>query len=199
MKTLERAILTYTGFTEGPHRRKDTEDLYFGRVRTYASARCTTYPPAPWTADVRETADQLARQHIREIAIIAYSHGSAAALDLTRAAHLLGIHTGLLLLCDGVGRADWLPRRTIFQPFTFRSLTPHHSIRIPPSVSRVASVRQSIDIPRAHDIIAEDPTRTTIRPAIPVALPHRSIDGSLTWFSLVTEELDLWSSLPTSP
>lgn len=193
-----RAILTFQGFRESEHARTGTEDAFFYVIRQFASSEITTYHPRDWTSDVKALANQLARQGIRNVAIISYSHGQAAATAFARVAYTLGISTDLWLACDPVYRPTFLPRWNWLQPLAFRALLPNGSITVPRTIRRVAWVRQKIDLPRGHDLIAEDPTSTYIEEPIVIPLRHTLIDHAPRWIDLIREEITDWAFPPVA-
>ena len=188
------AIITFQGFTEGDDYRTGTEDLYFSIIRKFAGENVTTYHPEPWTADVKTIALQLARQHIRNVAMISYSHGQASACDFAKACYALGITVDLWLACDPVYRPAWLPRFNFLQPLAFRALSKSPKIKVPQNVRRVAGVRQKFNWPSGHDLIATGDTHIEVFPFVPMA--HTEIDASREWYDLVRYELSIWASPP---
>jgi hypothetical protein len=190
-----KAILPLQGFTESDHRRSGTEELYFQVIEAFdAFPGVITFRPAPWTENMQHIARQLARNGIRDVCLISYSHGQAAACDFARHASELGITVSLWLACDPVYRPAWLPRLNILQPLAFRALTKSVKIKVPPNVRRVAGVRQKFNWPSGHDLIAGGDTRIEAFPFLPYT--HQQIDQSPEWFQLVHEELTTWASPP---
>lgn len=182
------AILTFQGFTEDHDRRTSTEDLYFTVIRTFLGPFTVGCLPQPWTADVRAIVRQLARQGIKRLALISYSHGQAAAVDAAKEAYKVGIAVELWCACDPVLRADWLPRRNAFQVFSFRSLFQKGTIKAPPNIRRIIGVRQRVNRPNGHDIVPTGP-RQVVQHFRELPYPHSEIDGSPEWFALVELEL----------
>lgn len=196
-----KAILTFQGFTESARSRTGTEDLYFTVIRKFADSNTTTYQPQEWTANVKKTARQLARQGIRDVALVSYSHGQAAAVAFAKYAYTLGIQVNLWIACDPIYRAPFIPRKNIFQIFSAWSLTPWAAIKVPRNVSRVAYLTQSQNIPKGHRMEAADAALTKIHHAGEQFQTHQSIDHCGPWFELVETELTAWSNppLPTAP
>jgi len=190
-----KAILTFQGFTESDDERTGTEDLYFNVIRRFAREDITTYQPRAWTSNVKTLAAQIARQGIRNVALISYSHGQSAAVDFAHEAYKRGIAVDLWCVCDGVYRPAWLPRWNWLQPLSFRALAKSATIRVPYNIRRVTGVRQNISWPFGHDL---EPVSflTTIEPLARLPYTHPSIDQSPEWFQLVRHELQKWSNPP---
>jgi hypothetical protein len=189
------AVLTFQGFTESSRQRTGTEDLYFSVIRQFASRSTTTYQPQPWTADVKTLAAQIARQGIRNVAIVSYSHGQSTAVDFSKAAYSLGITVDLWLACDPVYRPAWLPRWNWMQPLAFRALTKTARIKVPHNIRRVTGVRQDISWPAGHDLTPTSPA-TYVEDLIKLPYSHTTIDHAPEWFSLVKTELASWITPP---
>lgn len=191
-----RAILTFQGFRESEHARTGTEDAFFTVIRQFASSEITTYHPRDWTSNVKALASQLVRQGVRNVALVSYSHGQAAATAFARHAYTLGISTDLWLACDPVYRPTFLPRWNILQPLAFRAMLPNGKITVPRSIRRAAWVRQEVDFPRGHDLVAEDKSSTHVAEPIVIPLRHTLIDHAPRWIDLLREELTCWAHPP---
>jgi hypothetical protein len=188
-----KAIITFQGFTESDENRTGTEDLYFSVIRRFAREDITTYQPQPWTANVKTLAAQVARQGIRNAAIVSYSHGQSAAVDFAQAAYRLGITIDLWLACDPVYRPAWLPRWNWTQPLAFRALTKSARIAIPFNIRKVTGVRQDISWPFGHDLKPASPL-TTVEDLVKLPYSHTAIDQAPEWFQLVRTELQKWTN-----
>jgi len=182
------AIVTFTGFTESDAQRTGTEDLYFDIIRKYSGETVTTYQPREWTTDIKKLAYQINRQGIRNVAMISYSHGQAAACDFARECYKLGIAVDLWVACDPVYRPSWLWRKNWTQPVAFRALFKNSKITVPSNIQRVTGARQNISIPCGHDMRTS--LGTTLIPLIYLPYSHAQIDGSPEWFAIVKQELD---------
>jgi hypothetical protein len=193
-----RAILTFQGFRESNAARTGTEDAFYSIIRLFASSEITTYHPKNWTADVKELANELARQGIRNVALVSYSHGQAAAVAFAKFAYTLGISTDLWLACDPVYRPTFLPRWNCLQPLAFRAMLPNGKITVPRCIRRVAWVRQKINLPRGHDLIPEDPTNTHVAEPLIIPLRHTLIDHAPRWVDLIRQELTTWANPPAA-
>jgi len=187
------AIVAFQGFTESDNSRTGTEDLFFRVIRCYASPTVTTYHPRTWTSNVKRIAAQLSRQGIRNVAMVSYSHGQAAATDFANACYTHGISVDLWLACDPVYRPTWLPRLNWLQPAAIRALCQSAIIKVPHNVMRVVSVRQELSIPRGH-LLRATSSNTHIEPAKVLRYTHTTIDQSPEWFTLVARELGHWVS-----
>jgi len=189
-----RAIITFQGFTESDAYRTGTENLYFQVTRMFSRGDILTTLPHPWTANVKTVAAQIARQGIRDVCVISYSHGQAAATDFIEECYKLGITVNLWLACDPVYRPGWLPRKNFFQPLSFQSLTRRIKIKAPKGVSRISYVTQGVKWPFGHEIQPFDENTRTER--LVLHSPHTSIDEHPQWFELVEKELEGWANPP---
>lgn len=194
MSNSMRAIVTFQGFTESNSYRTGTEDLYWTVIRQFADGSITTYQPQEWTANVKRISRQLARQGVRDVALVSYSHGQAAAVDFARYAYGLGITVTLWLACDPIYRAPILPRLNILQPLAAWSLTRWATVKIPRNVTRAVYVTQTTNIPKGHKLIAEDSANTTIHHAGVLPQTHQTIDHCGAWYDLVQSELEQWAN-----
>jgi len=193
------AIITFQGFLEDESRPSGTEDLWWSVVRPLSGPDCTTYHPRTWTAKTVPILEQLRRQHVARLALVSYSHGQSAALDLARRAPHYGLDIDLWLACDPVYRPTWLPRWNAFQPLSFRAMLPGGGkLHVPPSIRRVVWCRQRVDLPQSADLVAENHERTHIEPAVEIDLPHTAIDNSVRWFELAQRELWVWCNPPAA-
>jgi hypothetical protein len=193
-----KAIVTFQGFTESETRRTGTEDLYFEVIRKFAGPYITTYQPRTWTTNVHALSAQIARQGIRHVAMVSYSHGQSAAVDFAESCYDLGIRIDLWLACDPVFRPAWLPRSLWFQPLAFRAMGPHKSatIHVPENVRRVCGVRQELSRPQGHQMKAKGGnTRINEFPVLPYS--HTAIDSCSEWSHMVEEELRMWCRPPS--
>lgn len=187
-----RAVLTFQGFTESIRTRTGTEDLYFNVIRKLSGEHVTTFQPVQWTVNAKQLAGQVARQNIRRVALVSYSHGQAAALDFAAEAYKLGVETDLWLACDPVYRPAWLPRLNLTQPLAFRALIPQSAkIAVRTPIKRIAGVRQKLNIPRGHDIVAKHPG-IHVEPFKVLEYTHVTIDQAPEWFTLVDTKLKRW-------
>jgi hypothetical protein len=191
-----RAILPIQGFLESDSRRSGMEDLAFQVIETFGGDGVVTYAPVQWTENMAHIAAQIARQGIREVVLITYSHGQAAACSFARHASKLelGITVSLWLACDPVYRPAWLPRWNILQPLAFRAMGSTAKIKVPHNIRRVAGVRQKFNLPAGHDLIPTGDTHIEIFPFLPYG--HTLIDQSPEWFTLVADELTHWKNPP---
>ena len=188
-----RAIVTFQGFTESSEKRTGTEDLYWQVIRLFSRDTITTDWPRQWTANTKALASLLARQRIKSVAMISYSHGQAAACDFAEECYALGIDVDLWLACDPVYRPSWLPRINAAQPLAFRAITRFAKIKVPRNLKRVASVRQRVNRPHGHDLIATSPDTVIVHP-VELKFTHTEIDSAGEWFALVDRELTTWAN-----
>jgi hypothetical protein len=180
-----KAIIMFSGFQESEARQSGFEKGFFSTVRPFADENVTVYHPRTWKTNVHNLLRQLYENGISQVAVITYSHGQAAALDFASAAPCYGVTVDILLCCDPIYRPSWLPRWTLAQAVSFRSVLGNPKIKVPSSVKRVHYVIQDITLPSGHRMIAEDPKETQIASPIKIQLPHIRIDESPTWWALV--------------
>lgn len=186
-----KAIVTFMGFTETTESSSGTERLYLETIRPFASRSVLTYEPRTWKTDVVTLAAQLRRFRVEDVAIVSYSHGQAAACALAGLARDYGFDVPLWLACDPVFRPWWVPRSTLGQLLAVRALIPGSAqITVPKTVGRVAWVRQTTDIPRGHDLIAEDRRKTLIQTPLVIPCGHTQIDEADEWRDLVATNLN---------
>lgn len=191
-----KAVLTFQGFRESEERRSGTEDLFFQVIRKFSCEDVTTYHPRDWTCDVKALAKQLARQGIRHVALVSYSHGQAAATAFARLAYPMGLDVHLWLACDPVYRPTWLPRWNVMQPLAFRALMTEGRIQVPQAVRRVAWCRQRMNLPCGHDLVAENAATTMVQDPLKLLYTHTAIDHAPEWYGLVKRELAGWLMPP---
>jgi pimeloyl-ACP methyl ester carboxylesterase len=92
-----------------------------------------------------------------DVCIFGYSWGGASSMLLARELGRRGIAVRAMVLTDAVYRNWWLPWRVFCR---------WPKIVVPPNVREVFWYRQRNDWPCGHRIVAKDPARTTIRPAL---------------------------------
>jgi hypothetical protein len=185
-----KAIIMFGGFQESEVRQSGFEKGFFSTVRPFASGEITVYHPRTWKTNIKNLLRQLYENGISKVAIITYSHGQAAAMDLARQADKYGVSIELLMCCDPIYRPAWLPRWTLAQAVSFRSIIGSPTIKVPDTVRRVHYVIQDITLPKGHRMVAEDKALTNIYAPIKIPLPHVRIDESPTWWSLVKMHLE---------
>jgi hypothetical protein len=190
-----RAIITFQGFRESARNRSGTEDLYWRVIKNFANDSVTTAWPQNWNADVKYTVDQIARQGIRHVALVSYSHGQAAATAFAREAYERGIDIDLWLACDPVYRPTWLPRWNWLQPFAFRAMLKTGKIVVPKNIRRVVYVRQETTRPCGHTLVPSSPNTYVQKPAV-LPYSHTMIDEATAWHELVKHELRHWLNPP---
>jgi hypothetical protein len=184
-----KAILMFSGFQESEASQSGFERGFFNVVRKFARDEVTVYHPRTWKTNVINLLRQLYENGITEIAIVSYSHGQAAAMDLARLAPRYGVTISCWLACDPIYRPAWLPRSTWAQVFSFRAVLGSPKIEVPPAVREVWSVRQTVQKPCGHELVAADPSATKIHPAIVVNYGHTRIDESPAFWHLVRTRL----------
>lgn len=192
-----KAIVTFQGFRESDDNRSGMEDLFFEVIRKFSQPDVTTYHPREWTTNVRNLAAQLSRQGVRQVAMVSYSHGQAAATAFGRIAYNHGISIPLWLACDPVFRPTWLPRWNAMQPLAFEALLSKRRIKVPHGILRVMWVRQNISRPMGHDLVADSPY--VVQDPLLLPYSHTAIDHAPEWFNLVERELDHWLNPHTLP
>jgi hypothetical protein len=188
------AINIITGFTQGHEEMTGPEQWWATDARQFAGPRCTVYQPATWKMTVTRRLEQLQRLKVRHLFLVAYSHGQQAALQIAERARQFGIHTVDLALWDPVGRSAHLPRWTLAQLFTARSLTDWHNIPIPETVSSVVWARQHTDRPRGHEL-HWNPAKTDVRPAVIVPVGHTELQWHPAVHRMTTDAVTKWHNL----
>jgi hypothetical protein len=184
-----KAILMFGGFQESEARQSGFEKGFFNVVRPFANGEITVYHPRTWKTNVRNILRQLYENGISEVAVITYSHGQAAAMDLAKLAPQFGVTVNLLLCCDPIYRPAWAPREIWAQVFAWRAMIGNPVIKIPPSVNQVHYVIQDITKPSGHRMEAQDPEATHVHTPIKISLPHVLIDESPKWWEMVKMHL----------
>jgi hypothetical protein len=185
-----KAIIMFSGFQESEENKSGFEAGFFTTVRPFANGEVTVYHPRTWKTNVRNLLRQLYENGISEVAIVAYSHGQAAAMAFARLAPKYGVTVRKLLGCDLVFRPTWLPRWTIAQIFSWRAVIGHPKIKVPPAIKEVHYVYQDIDTPNGDPLIAEDPNETIVHTPVKIKLPHTRIDESPVWWGIVKAQLE---------
>lgn len=191
-----KSIIMFTGFQESERVGNGFERGFFDVVRKFAAQHVTTYHPRTWKTDVAPMLRQHYDNGITETAILCYSHGQAAAIEFAKRAPEYGVAIPLLLACDPVPRASWLPRATWAQPLTLFSIIGSDVIKVPPSVKSVRYVRQHMTFPRGADFVADYPDSTIIHDPEIVHLPHIRIDESKAWWTMVMRSLEQFTYEP---
>jgi pimeloyl-ACP methyl ester carboxylesterase len=92
-----------------------------------------------------------------DVCIFGYSWGGASSMILARELGRRGIAVRAMVLTDAVYRNWWLPWRVFCR---------WPRIVVPPNVREVFWFRQRNDWPSGHKLVAADPERTAIRPAV---------------------------------
>lgn len=194
----DEAILSFTGFKQSSKRRSGFEDGYFAHVASIGkkSDRTLTFAPRTWKTSVDVLADQLRRQGIQRVAMLSYSHGQAAATAFARYAFEIGINVDLWIACDPVYRPTWLPRMTISQVLAFKALKKEGKIKVPENIRRTVYVRQTLNKPCGHTLVASHPNQHVSCEGIIHTLRHDQIDESEIFWNLVKKELEAWTNPP---
>jgi len=187
-----KAIINYTGFRQSEKQRSGFEDGYWRHVRKFAGPNVTTLHPRDWNDNVETSAKMLARQGVREVAVLSYSHGQAAAVAFAKHAEKLGIEVGLWLACDPVYRPTWLPRWSGMQFLAFRAMLKNGEIKVPENINRVVYIRQTKNRPNGHDLIATHPKQEIVLDTILLDYRHDQIDNAPEWWELVGREVENW-------
>lgn len=116
-----------------------------------------------------------------KIVLIGYSWGAGyGCVRLAKALRTRGLQVDAAVLCDPVyhSRVLWwraLLARTLFRPVT---------ITIPSNVAEVHWLRQHVDRPAGHDLVAQAPKRTTIHDPQVLDVGHLAIDDTREFHSL---------------
>jgi hypothetical protein len=187
-----KAIASFQGNAQGQDRDTGMDRLHWSVLRKLAGPELTVYHPRTWRASTKPLLEQWARHKIRHVALIGYSHGQAPVMEIARNAWEYGVDTINIWLCDPVWRNPCLPRWRVAQALSVRSLFSGMKIRVPDTVSRVEWCRQKVDLPKGHDLVADDKTATHIATPLWVDAKHTQIQWHQDWFSLVESGIDWW-------
>lgn len=136
--------------------------------------------PYEWDEDVTGLANFIRRNSdtLPEVMVIAYSWGCGQGfIDFAREAACLNLQISIAVLCDPVYRSRFLPTWIPANPMSVLPIC-RPTITVPCSVRRVAWVRQCVDIPSGHDLVAEDPQLTRIGLGKYLKVGHTRIDDS---------------------
>lgn len=161
------------GFTQTPGRLTGIEEVWQS-IRHVSNDRTSVVTPLVWDADFTSLAEFIFRnsEPAPKINVYAYSWGAGYGfLKLADALSSRNLTVDHAVLCDPVYRPTLVT-------FLFLSLTKIPRITIPANVRRVSWFRQTKSIPRGHDLIAADPSATTIGDAIQLNYDHAHIDNS---------------------
>lgn len=136
-----------------------------------------------WDANPHDTVEYIyhlsPKQHSPTVGIFAYSWGCGyGAMTLAREFRKKDIDVRYMVLCDPVyhGWRKWraLCSRILFMPVR---------IQIPSNVNEVWWLRQHVNRPSGHDLVAESPY-TVIHAPLILQLPHDQMDNSPEFHSL---------------
>lgn len=178
-----KAIIPFMGFTENRGYPSGMEDLWFNVLRRYASEWLTVYHPQKWNVKPDEILSQMRRLRITDVMCVGYSWGAGVGVQqFADKARMYGISIPFACLCDPVYRSRLLP---VWLPINPLSLTRHPKIEIPTSINEVYWVKQSQNLPAGHDLVAKNPTITTIHPPETLPVGHGMIDEHPRWKELV--------------
>lgn len=184
-------IVPIMGFRERTRSETGLERIWKG-LRPLASSSTVLVTPYEWNEDLGGLVNFILRNSQGgpvEVMVIAYSWGCGVGfLQLARGAARVGLPITVAVLCDPVYRSPIFPAWFPFNPLSVsRVFRP--AIKVPASVERVEWVRQNLDIPQGHNLVAEDPDRTKIGLGRYVRSGHTRIDDSPEFRSLV----DYWA------
>jgi hypothetical protein len=192
-----KAIIMHTGFLQGDFRNNGFDDGHFNHVLKFSRpGHVTVYHPRSWKTNVKNVLEQLHIRGITSVALISYSHGSAASREFALLAPLYGIRVDLWLVCDGVHRPEWAPRLTFFQLAAAPVLFMRPTIWVPPSVKRVNGVYQDITWPKGCPFKARDEKETHVEDFTRLTVSHKHITHHPEWWAMVVRELDGWINPP---
>jgi hypothetical protein len=193
----KRAIISFSGFQESEDNRNGFEDGFFRIVSLFSKpGEIFVYAPRTWKSNVKALADQLRRQRINSVAVLSYSHGQAAITAFARYAYEIGLDLDLWIACDPVYRPTWLPRCTLAQAVSIRAMLKKGKIKIPKGIKRTVYVRQELDRPNGHDLVACHPDQTVELAGVFHTYGHSEIDEAPEFWKLVKDELSIWSNPP---
>ena len=118
------------------------------------------------------------------VTICGYSWGGASSVLFARELQARGIAVDEMVLCDPVYRSK------VKYLGWFRSMMNYVAapkITIPANVRRVRWMRQKIDKPMGHDLVAEDTALTVIDDAVICQVDHHLMDEQ-PWFARLVNQ-----------
>jgi pimeloyl-ACP methyl ester carboxylesterase len=194
--TGKRWILPIMGFRESSRSVTGIEKAW-RKIRLLASRDLTVITPYEWDENLSGLANFIFRNSDRpqltEVMVIAYSWGCGVGfLRFANEAREIGLEIREAVLCDPVYRSRWLPTWLPVNPL---SVTPifRPKIVVPASVRRVEWVRQRMNIPQGHDLVAENPALTFIAAGRYVQHTHTAIDDSVEFQALAEQRATLFA------
>lgn len=188
-----KAILPQMGFTENSGYASGIEEIWFRDLRPLASENLTVYHPQEWDKNPDHLLSQMRRLHITQVMLISYSWGAGyGAINFARKARQYGIKIPIACFCDPVYRSRFFPHWIPINPL---SLTRIPKIKIPVSIDTVYWVRQCVNRPAGHDLVAENPLLTTIHEPEVLIAPHGQIDEHPRWQQLIQDRSKWFANL----
>lgn len=185
------AIVQFQGHLQTGANQSGMEDLHFEVTRKFSSAEVTVLHPRRWNSDLEKILDMLVRQQIHRVILIGYSWGAGyACMRFAKMAPEWGIKIPLAILCDSVYRPTWMPAWLPANPLNIYSLDRRSKIKVPPSIRRVRSVRQTNSIPCGHELVPTRPGQDIEPSKVLAGYTHLTIDEAPEWFSMVRNELE---------
>lgn len=177
-----RWIVPFMGFRESDRWETGIERIWKDGLRPLARPDVCVVMPTDWDEDVRGFAQMIQRTSPvippPEIMVIAYSWGCGwAFIRFAKECQRLGLRIAVAVLCDPVYRSPWLPSWLPINPLSISPIL-RPVITIPASVERVEWVRQNVDLPSGHDVVARDETATRIGLGRYLKVGHTHIDDS---------------------
>lgn len=148
-----------------------------------------------WNEDWQSISDRLwwlGQHHDSEIRVNLYGYSWGAGWGAVRLANELGtngVRVNHMVLCDPVYRhtyraGNW--RAFSNHPWLKWTGMGNMKIKIPPMVENVSWLRQNVDYPRAHDLIATSPT-TVIADPVDLHVEHTKMDDHPEYRRLARE------------
>lgn len=193
---MNRAIIPIKGNAQKHFADDGMEYLHWQHLRPLARPDLTVYHPRTWKTKIKSLLLQLQRHDVQHVLFIGFSHGQAAIMEAARLAPEYDIKTIRVVLCDPVWRSTWLPRVSWMQALSVRSLMSHPRIRIPDTIHRVDWCRQYVDFPRAHELVADDPSKTIIGEPLVLPYSHSRIQWAEPWIELAMDAANNFANPP---
>lgn len=191
-----RVIIPITGFRESRRHMTGVEKIRFS-LQSVSGPNLLVMDALEWNEPMEEIVDYVLRwvEELRsaspvEIMVIAYSWGAGSgAIRLAEVWKARGVSIAYMVLCDPVYRWPWLPTQLPdWLQLCPVSISQYYrpDITIPANVRWVEWVRQAVDIPRGHDLVAENAKATHINLGRYLPYRHTGIDDSPEFQELVS-------------
>ena len=167
MAMISRRIVVISGFSQDLSAPTGLEQLWMKLRQLYEcrdEEKTCRVSLHTWDEDFEAFTNNVIRtgpEHVGliDLRVAAYSWGAGRGfVRLAEACKARGIRIHRAVLSDPVYHCWWMPWRALWSP-----LIGEPKIKVPSSVKEVWYLRQSVDVPKGHEVIAEKATHTGIR------------------------------------